>query len=206
MLGRAIRAPARRWTFAASASAALTEDRRPAVAPPVGDTPGSGSRTAGFWALALLPFLLLLVLNWGPGPPADATDAYHYMLHGRALAEGSGYSNTGYIFTTLNPWIGPRVQPPGVAIFLYPAFKFFGANVLLMRLMVAACTIAFLLLCGLYFARLEGLYMGLSVTLLVGLIPSIAAFASNTYSDLVSAASMWAVVYVMDSERPFDAR
>ena len=158
------------------------------------------------WVLALLPFVLLVLLNWGPGPPGNATDSYHYLLHGRALAEGSGYSNTGYIFTGLNPWIGPRVQPPGMAIFLYPALKLFGANVLLMRLMIVASAIAFLLLAGRCFARREGLHMGLSVTLLVGLIPTLAVFASHTYSDLVSAASLWAVICLVDSGQPFGAK
>ncbi len=166
----------------------------------------SRAEAAVYWTLALLPFLLLVVLNWGPGPPADATDAYHYLLHGRALAEESEFSNTGYIFSVLNHWIGPRTQPPGMAIFLYPAFSLFGANVFLMRLMVAACAIGFLLLAGRSFARLDGLHFGLSVTMLVGLVPFMAAFAGHIYSDLVSAVLLWAVVYEVDSERPFDAK
>lgn len=164
----------------------------------------SRGKAAGGWILALLPFFLILALNWGPGPPGEATDAYHYLLHGRALAEGAGYTNTGYIFTELNPWVGPRVQPPGMAILLFPVFKFFGANVFVMRLLVLLCAIAFLLLAGWAFAQHEGLYFGLSVTLLVGVIPTLAIFATHTYADLVSAAALWAVICVVDSERPFD--
>lgn len=158
------------------------------------------------WTLALAPFFVVLALRWAPGPSGEGTDTYHYLLHARSLAEGSGYSDTGYIFSDYNPWIGPQVQPPGLPLLLYPVFKVFGENLLLVRLAGVVFAVAFLLMAGRYFAVHEGLYFGLAVTLLVGLIANLPTRASFPFSDFPSGAAIWAVVLATDSERPFDWR
>ncbi len=156
------------------------------------------------WALVLAPFFLVMLLNWGPGPPGEMTDTYHYLMHARSLAEGRGLTDTGYIFSELNPWLGPPVQPPGLPLVLFPLVMVFGEGLLAVRLLSVLFAVGFLLLVGRYFATHDGLAYGLGVTLLLSLLAQYPVRATFPHSDYLAAIALWVVIAAVDAPRRFD--
>ena len=53
-------------------------------------------------------------------------DYAQYILHARALAEGRSYTDTEYMYSTYEPYLGPRAYPPGLPLLLA---GFFGVTV-----------------------------------------------------------------------------
>lgn len=158
------------------------------------------------WVLALAPFLVLAVAKWRTAPPGEITDAYQYVLHARALAEGRGYTDTGYLFSDFVPWVGPAARPPGLPLTLLPIFKLFGSSILLMQMVVFAGTLGFLVLAGRYFARVDSWQLGVSVTLLSGLVPRFPELSMQLLNDLPFCFLFWLTLWVVDSDRPMDLR
>ena len=71
-------------------------------------------------ALSVLPFVILAALHWSYAPLITAGDYAQYLLHADALAHGRAYADIGYIYSPLAPFIGPRVQPPGLPLTILP--------------------------------------------------------------------------------------
>ena len=160
------------------------------------------------WAaiLSVLPFLLLVAGHWSDGPVRDADDYAHYLMHAKAVAEGRPYSDIGYIYTPYNPWIGPATQPPGLPLTLAPVLAAIGPNEHVLKLLMLAFGLAFLLLVGRYFALHDDLLVGVVVVVLTGLSANILAFATQVQTDLPFAAFVWAVIYLYDRPGPWRSR
>src|SRR5688500_12534742 len=78
-------------------------------------------------------------------PPITAGDYAHYLLHAKALVENRPYSETGYIFTSANPHIGPVTLPPGVPLVIAPIVALDGVNSPWLRVAMVGTLCAFLL-------------------------------------------------------------
>lgn len=156
------------------------------------------------YAAALLPFLALVTWFWQSGPGLTVGDYAHYLLHGRALAEGRPYADTGYIFTNLNAFIGPEVQPPGLPVLLAVLIKVFGGyNETAVRLVMLGSAIPFLVISGVYFGRRTALGAGVVIVLFAGVAPGIAHWSLLTMSDLGFCSLVWALIAVLDREGEF---
>lgn len=153
------------------------------------------------WLVALLPFALLAIRQWSFPYGIDAGDYAHYLLHAAALAHLKSYSNIGYIYTTYNPLIGPPAQPPGLPLTLAPIIAVAGANMTLIRLVIVASAVLFIVLSGRYFARQYDLWIGAGVALLLGVSLESQYATSNVLSDLGFCALVWALISVADGAR-----
>ena len=72
------------------------------------------------WVLAVLPFVVLVLLEARFGFHGLGDDWAQYLMHAQALAEGRSYMDTGYIYTPFNHWLGPAAAPPGLPLLLAP--------------------------------------------------------------------------------------
>ena len=154
------------------------------------------------WIVAAALPLTLAIANWTNGPGYRDADYAHYLLHARALAEGRGYSDIGYIYTEANPIIGPRAYPPALPLLIAPVFALAGEVLPPVKLMTLAIYAAFILTAGLHVARTEGPLIGASVTLLVGLSPTLARLATWPVSDILFCLLTIAIVRRLDDAAP----
>lgn len=158
------------------------------------------------WGLGLVPLLVVALVQWRTAPPGEITDVYQYLLHARALAEGRGYTDTGYIFSDFVPWVGPVARPPGLPLTLLPLYKLFGPVMILMQLVVFVSTLAYVVLAGRYFSRVDSWYLGVGVALLVGLVPRFPGLSMQLLNDLPFCFLFWLTIRVVDAEGEFDTK
>ncbi|MBL8962355.1 MAG: hypothetical protein JNJ98_21010 [Gemmatimonadetes bacterium] len=153
------------------------------------------------WALALMPFLALVLVHWNDLPSRQAGDYAQYLLHAKALAEGRPYDATGYIYTPYAALISPRVQPPGWPLILTPVVSVFGLGLLVPKILV---TVAGLLMLAFVMRRMS---RDDDPTLLALAIGGSGLALETTYatnsplSDLPFCAMLWGIVLLADSPR-----
>lgn len=150
------------------------------------------------WVLATTPFLLLAAWHWSEGPGISAGDYAHHLLHARALAEGNAYTDNGYIFSEYNWVLGPRAQPPGLPLTLTPILALFGYQLWLIKALMLAFALTFVVVAGRYFAEHEQRLLGVGVAFLVGLSPALVSGSTQINTDLPFAALLWIVIYLYD--------
>src|SRR5688572_9559702 len=167
---------------------------------------GRSMRYPFAWVLAVLPFVVLVLLEARFGFHGLGDDWAQYLMHAQALADGRSYMDTGYIYTRFNHWLGPAAAPPGLPLLLAPIMAIAGPNILIMRVVMIAIAIAFVILAGWYFAKHESRPMGLGVALMCGLSPALVQNASWVLTDLPFAAVLWAVFLIADDERAWTWR
>jgi hypothetical protein len=155
---------------------------------------------------AVLPFLVLAIWRAFHGTGLAADDFGQYLMHAQALAEGRPYGDTGYIYSKYARWIGPRLAPPGLPVTLAPFLFVFGASPVVLKAVMLAFSLAFVILATLYFVRRDDLKVGLGVGLLVGLTPELVHSSSQILTDLPFAALLWAVIYIVDRPGAFTAK
>lgn len=100
----------------------------------------------GAWkypALALAPFLLLALWHWSWPPASTSGDYAQYILHARALVDGSGYANIGYLYHPEAADIGPRMYPPGLPLLLAPLVAIGGVHSVLLHVFSMGCIVLF---------------------------------------------------------------
>lgn len=154
-----------------------------------------------YWAVAFLPTLLLFLRHWSFPPPYTSTDYAQYIMQARRILEGRFFAETEYIFTTLSPSHGPPAYPPGLPLTLAPIIGVFGHAPAVMKLVMLAMLVIFLVLAGRYFAARDGKWMAVSVVLLSGVALEASMATQVPMSDLGFAAISWAIVVLADSER-----
>jgi len=153
---------------------------------------------AWLWVVALVPMLVLGVLRWSAGPGIGAEDYAQYEMHARALARGLPYRDTGYLPSPLNAGHGPGAFPPGVPAVLAVAYRIGGERPATTRTAMMALSVAFFLISGLYFAAAGEPWLGLGVTLLVGLSPYVVRYSNLAQSDLPLCMAVWLVLLLAD--------
>lgn len=153
-----------------------------------------------FWIAALLPTIGLAASRWSEGASLGAEDYAQYILHARALVEGRPYTDTGYLFTPLNRGHGPAAFPPGVPLVVAAVMVVAGENDTAIKLTMFAISLAFFVLAGCYFARRGYPWLGLGVTLLLGLSAWVMRYSSHVQSDLPFCLAVWAVFSLSDRD------
>lgn len=107
-----------------------------------------------------------------------------YMLHARALLEGRGYADTGFIYNPENPWYSTAVYPPGFPLLLLPVIAGFGLNLFAMKTLVVAFLVGTAAVLALLVRRdLPGPYSLVPVALL-GFQPYLTDFKDNVLPDI----------------------
>lgn len=158
------------------------------------------------WVPALALFLILAAYQWSFGFGMGAGDYAQYFSHAMALVHGRPYTDIGYIFTSYNPWVGPRAEPPGLPLTLYPIFALFGPNMVLVRLLMIASALAFVLLAARYFALRSGVWVGAAVAAITGVSFEALYATSGVFSDLAFGAFIWAVILLADGSEEWTGR
>ena len=155
------------------------------------------------WALGLLPFLALALVRLQDGASAQHGDYAQYLLHARAVTEGRAYEDTGYLYTELNPVIGPVAYPPGLPLALLPVVAASDDPRPLARPLMLLFALGFLVLAAIYFARRESVRTGWFVAILAGLSLPFLQWSTKLGTDIPFCALIWLTILLMDRpERP----
>jgi len=152
--------------------------------------------------LGSLPFLVLAAWHWRYGPLAQFGDWAQYMLHADALRHGRPYGDIGYIFTNLNPFIGPPVQPPGLPAALVPLLIVTqGAREsAVYKVFMIACAVAFLVAAALYLVRHGNRPLAFIAVIVTGLWLE-SAYATNVVQpDMACCAFIWTLFGLVDAK------
>lgn len=107
-----------------------------------------------------------------------------YIHHAENIAHGTPYGETGYLYNSHNPLVGPRIYPPGFPLLLAPVVKLFGRNLWVMKLEVVLFFVGSLLL---MFALFRGVLLPgyvHALVLVMGLNPFFWDFKDHVLSDL----------------------
>jgi len=156
-------------------------------------------RDAGLLALGLIPFLILVALHWSTLPLLTSGDYAQYLAHADALLHRRAYTDIGYIWTPLSPFVGPRAQPPGLALTMLPVIAVFGTSLWVPKLVMVVSGAAFLLLSGWYIAKRTTIWIGVATMLLTGTALEVAYATNVPLSDLGFAALIWSVIALADA-------
>ncbi len=181
---------------------ALRPDRVSAGAPagPRSEAPAGTPRRSRpapiLWLLALAPFALLAVFPSIPGPGVRGDDFAQYLMHAQALAQGRPYGDILYLYTSLNPWVGPAVAPPGLPVLLAPVLRF--AGLAAVPWFMLSLALLFLALVGRYFVEQDNAWIALGTLLICGLTEAIVYSATQALTDLPFAAAVWGLAIVAD--------
>jgi hypothetical protein len=162
---------------------------------------GGQSRSSIAWFVAAaLPFLVLAAWHWRLGPLAAFGDWSQYMLHGDALYRGKSYVDIGYIFTNLNPYIGPRAQPPGLPATLAVVMAITGGtrDPTIYKLLMVAFSLAFLACTFVYFRRHSGTLVAVAVVTITGLWLETGFVTNAVQPDVGFCAFLWATFWIAD--------
>jgi hypothetical protein len=158
--------------------------------------------------IGAVPFLVLAAIHWRYGPLAEFGDWAQYLSHADAIRHGRRYGDIGYIFTSLNPFIGPPVQPPGLPLALVPLLAMTGGapDAAIYKLFMIACVLAFIAGVGIYFARHGSRTLALATMLVLGLWLEV-GFATNTVQpDAGFCALLWGLFCIADQPGPWTWR
>ena len=166
------------------------------------------SRNSLAWfTIAALPFLALVVWHWSLGPLAAFGDWSQYMLHGDALYRGRSYTDIGYIFTNLNPFIGPQAQPPGLpaTVALLMAVTGGTHEPTIYKLLMVAFALAFLGFAFVYFSRRGGPVVAAATVMILGLWLETGFVTNAVQPDVGFCAFVWAILCIADRAGPWRA-
>ena len=156
------------------------------------------SRRAALVGGALLPFALLVSWHWTYPPLAAMSDYAQYILHAQALLDGRAYGDTGYIFTSYAPFIGPQAYPPGLPLTLVPILAVVGASPPVLRALMVVSALVFVSIVIRYFAR-ESLPLGAAVGVLLGAALELSYATNSVMSDLGLCAFVWGIILAADA-------
>lgn len=146
--------------------------------------------------LALLPFLLLALLELRAPLDLSIGDQAQYVLHARAILAGHAYTDDGYIYTS-RVVISPKAYPPGLPLVI-AAVEGVGAPLIVTRLLMIASAVLFLYYAGRYLTRLDDPLLGPAAILMCAFIPNLPLYATGLYSDFAFAAAAWGCCLLID--------
>ncbi len=155
-----------------------------------------------FWlALALLPGLALVGHHWQWPPPPGAGDYAQYLLHAKALVQGSPYGDIGYLYHPAASEVGPPMYPPGLPLTLVPLVAIFGVHSPAFQALMVASLVAF---AWVAYRRLAMDAGGWASAIGVGF--AVLALEANRgtavpISDVGFAALFWATILAVDGAR-----
>lgn len=159
-----------------------------------------------WFAAAVLPFVLLSLVQSSRLPAPEVGDYAQYILHAQALSEGRPYHDIGYLYSPHGALIGPKVQPPGWPLLLVPVVKFAGTGFVLPTLLMNLLGVLFLMWVVARFARAGEVALGACAAALVGVALRWSPTITAPLSDLPFCAMVWAVILVADRNTPLTWR
>lgn len=113
-----------------------------------------------------------------------ADDFAMYVHHAQNIVEGRPYAETGYIYNPRVPAYSPGMYPPVFPLLLAPSYKFFGLNLLPMKLeQVAFFLLALAVAYGLWWRDLGSRY-ALALVAILGCSPVFWLAKDSVLSDL----------------------
>lgn len=148
----------------------------------------------------IVPFVILAAHQWSYLPRLTDGDFAQYILHAKALVEGRGYTDTGYIFTPFSYLVGPRAQPPGLPLLLSPLVALFGPDLMVLKSVVVLSAVCFAMIAARYFGRRENVWTGAAVALLTTLALQTQHATISVIADLPFAAACWWLISLADRE------
>ena len=165
----------------------------------------SAPASFGWFVVATIPFLALVAWHWELGPLAAFGDWAQYMLHAKSIYAGRAYADIGYLFTGLNPFIGPPAQPPGLPAALVPLLALTGGthDPTPYKLLMVAFSLAFLGCSYIYFNRHGGRMAAVSTVMLTGLWLESGFVTNVVQPDVGFCAFVWAIFCLADREGPW---
>ena len=113
-----------------------------------------------------------------------ADDFAMYVHHAQNIVEGRRYADTGYIYNARVPAYSPGMYPPVFPILLAPLYKFFGLNLLPMKLEQVAVFLLALMAVFAYWRRDLGWGYALALIAILGFSPVFWAAKDSVLSDL----------------------
>lgn len=115
--------------------------------------------------------------NWGG-------DFSLYIHHAKNIAERIEYEDTGYIYNPSHPSLSPRTYPPIFPLLLLPVYKFFGLNLMIMKIEVILFFLMSLFTIFLVFrTELSSRHL-LMMIIAIGFNPYFWDFKDNILSDI----------------------
>ncbi len=166
-------------------------------------------RRVSMWLLllaAITPLVVALPWQLQYGPPAGADDYGQYLSHARALVEGRGYADIGYIRTRYALAIGPAVEPPGLPWTLAPIIAVFGPSRIAVRILMTLTAVAAAWLAARYVAERSGVVVGAAVAVQTAVALQLQRATLGIGADLGFTALLWAVMLVVDRDGKWSAR
>jgi hypothetical protein len=146
--------------------------------------------------LALIPFLILSLLELRAPLDLSIGDQAQYVLHARSILSGRAYTDDGYIYTPRVEF-SPQAYPPALPLVI-AAVEGTGAPMVVTRLVMIASAILFLYFAGLYLATLDDPWLGPAAILMCAFTPNLALYATGIYSDFAFAAIAWGCCLLVD--------
>ena len=98
-------------------------------------------------------------------------DFAQYLNHGRNLATGHPYADTGYIYNPDNTVIGPRAYPPLFPAFMAIVYSLFGLNLSAFQYAMLGLNVATIAVSCVLFARRLSAWSVIAIAILLGYGP-----------------------------------
>lgn len=147
-----------------------------------------GSRSRWAWGFALLAVGLTASLFWTVHPWYDPTnDGAMYILTGRSIASGDGYSMLGIPF---------RIRPPGFSALIAPILAWRGTDFLALNLFVSLWGVAGALFLFLFARGRIGDALAFLVSLAVWLNPGYQRLCNQPLSDIPGFALLFGLLWI----------
>lgn len=131
-------------------------------------TSSSGASAARAVLLLVLGYLLVGYVTLSAGH-AWGDDWAQYVNHARNLATGRAYSDTGYVFNSNEPHVGPPSYSPGLPLLLAPIIRLFGVNITALKTVSLACMAAAICITFILFRDALGAWVAAGAAFLFGL-------------------------------------
>jgi hypothetical protein len=118
------------------------------------------------------------------------------------LRHGRGYGDIGYIFTSLNPYIGPPAQPPGLPMVLVPILALTNGarEAAVYKLLMLVFALAFLWAAWTYFARSSNRWFAAVSVMVTGLWLETSFVTNVVQPDVGFCAFLW-LIFAMADQR-----
>jgi 4-amino-4-deoxy-L-arabinose transferase-like glycosyltransferase len=143
----------------------------------------SPATTGNVWLIILLTTIAVFHAATTRQGHIWADDFAMYIHHAQNMVEARPYAQTGYLFTP-TALVGPRMYPPVFPLLLTPVVRFFGVNLIPMKLeQVMFFVLALAVIC-LYYQRDLGREFTLALAAILGFSPHFWAAKDNVLSDL----------------------
>jgi len=127
-----------------------------------------------------------------------------YISHAENIVKGIDYKATGYIYNPSYPSLGPRAYPPVFPFLLSPLYKYYGLNLISMKIEIVIIFLMFLLSFYLILKkRISFIYLAVMLAI-IGFNPFFWDFKDNIVSDIPFLFFLYLSLSVVSKEQGID--